>query len=144
MVSKTFEYTVPFYQIQDQAGTTHYLPLLQVSLLTSRGSRVQLSLLFDTGASVTSLTADLYPLLGLTAWDQGQRVEIGTAGGRSEAYRYDATLEVFGKVIACPIHLIKMDPNPIIQGLFGRDTVFQEFGFGFWEKTRELYLTQAP
>lgn len=144
MVSKRFDHTIAFYRGRDQNGVELSFPLVQVGLITAQGSRVQLSFLFDTGASVTSLSHTLFPLLGLTSWDQGQRVEIGTAAGQSEAYQYDVTIEVFGKVINCPIQLIKMAANPLVQGLLGRDTVFKEFGFGFWEKDRELHISLAP
>lgn len=144
MVSKTFEHTVAFYEAQDGSGRPLYVPLVQVNLLTPRGSRIQLSLLFDTGADVTSLRADLYPLLGLTSWDEGQAINICTAGGNCVAYQYTGVIELFGKSISCPIHLIPMPLNPLVHGLLGRDTIFREFGFGFWECNNELYITPEP
>ena len=144
MISKNFDYIVQFYEVRDQEGRSIFVPLVQVNLITPQNSRVQLSLLFDTGASVTSLRSDLFPFLGLTSWDEGERIDISTAGGRSMAYKYQGTLELFGKTINCPIHLILMEPNPLVQGLLGRDTVFREFGFGFWECKNELYVALNP
>jgi len=144
MPPKDFERVLRFYESQDQNGKTIRLPLVEVILITAANNRVSLSLLFDTGASVTTLRADLYPMIGLQSWDQGQRVDIATASGLTVAYQYTATLEIFGKLIQCPIHLLQMPPNPLLNGLLGRDTVFNEFGFGFWESTSELLVTSTP
>ena len=144
MPAKNFERTIRFYQFQNQTGQSIWVPLVDVIFITASNSRIFLSLLFDTGASVTTLRADLYPILGLQSWDQGQRVEIATVSGPAIAYQYTATLEIFGKTIICPVHLTQMPPNPFFSGLLGRDTVFREFGFGFWESTNELYVTTTP
>lgn len=145
MPSKNFERTVKFYEGKDQDGTSVWLPLVNVTLITPSNNRVSLSLLFDTGASVTTLRADLYPLLGLSSWDEGLRVKTGTGGGEVDAYQYTATIEVFGKSIQCPINLLPTLPDhPLFSGLLGRDTVFNEFGFGFWESTHEIFVTESP
>lgn len=145
MPSKNFERTVKFYEGKDQDGTSVWLPLVNVTLITPSNNRVSLSLLFDTGASVTTLRADLYPLLGLRSWDEGLRVKTGTGGGEVDAYQYTATIEVFGKSIQCPINLLPTLPDhPLFSGLLGRDTVFNEFGFGFWESTHEIFVTESP
>jgi hypothetical protein len=83
-------------------------------------------------------------MLGLNSWDQGQRVDVAGVGGSTEAYQYTATLEIFGKIVTGPIHLLRMPPNPFFSGLLGREIVFNEFGFGFWESTKELYITENP
>jgi len=145
MVSKDFERTIRFYEVQDQNGNSVWLPIVEVILLAQGGSRITLPLYFDTGASFTTLRADLYPLLGLQRWDQGELVQTGTGGGIANAYKYMAELEVFGKAIQCPVHLLATLPfNPLFCGLLGRDTIFNEFGFGFWESTHELYVTANP
>lgn len=145
MVSKDFERTIRFYEAQDQNGNSVWLPIVEVILLANGGRRVTLPLYFDTGASATTLRADLYPLLGLQSWDQGELVQTGTGGGIANAYKYIAELEVFGKVIQCPVHLLATLPkHPFFCGLLGRDTIFKEFGFGFWESTHELYVTDNP
>src|SRR3990170_560343 len=93
MPVKNFEQVVRFYEArQDPNGPSVWLPLVDVTLITPANSRVSLPLLFDTGASVTTLRADLYPILGLQSWDQGIRVETDTAGGRTAVYRYTYTL----------------------------------------------------
>jgi len=144
MLTKDFERIVRFFEYQIPNGKLICLPLVDVTFITPTNSRVFLSLLLDTGADVTSLRADLYPMLGLNSWDQGERVDVAGIGGVREAYRYTGTLEIFGKTISCPIHLLKMPPNPFFNGLLGRETVFNEFGFGFWENTKELYVTTNP
>jgi hypothetical protein len=145
MVSKDFEKTIRFYEAKDPNGNSVWLPIVEVILLTQGGGGITLPLLFDTGASVTTLRADLHPLLGLQSWDQGELVPTGTGGGIANAYKYIAVLEVFGKAIQCPVHLLAtLPPNPYFCGLLGRDTIFNEFGFGFWESTHELYVTANP
>jgi len=146
MPNKDFDRVVRFYEVQQiPPGPSIWLPLVDVTLITHTGSRINLPLLFDTGASVTTLRAEFYSILGLQSWDQGERVPTATGGGIADAYKYIATLEVFGKTITCPIHLNNQLPsNPLFMGLLGRDTVFNEFGFGFWENTHELYVTGNP
>jgi predicted aspartyl protease len=143
MLTKNFEKIVRFFECPVD-GRSIWLPLVRVTLVTPTQNRVSLSLLFDTGASVTTLRADLYPMLGLQSWDQGQRVEIVTAGGMAVAYQYTYSLEILGKTIECPIQLAQMPPNPLFNGLLGRDAVFDQFGFGFWEGVHELYATSTP
>jgi len=144
MPAKNFERVVRFFEYQIPNGQLISLPLVEVTFITSDNSRILLSLLFDTGASVTTLRSDFYYILGLNSWDQGERINVAAIGGLIEAYRYAGTLEIFGKIIDCPINLTKMHPNPLFNGLLGRDTVFNEFGFGFWENTKELYVTESP
>lgn len=145
MPSKNFEHIVKFYEGKAPDGTSVWLPLVKIGLITPDNNHVSLPLLFDTGASVTTLRADLYPLLGLQSWNEGLRVPTVTGGGQVDAYRYTATIEVFGKSIQCPIHLLQTLPNnPLFCGLLGRDAVFNEFGFGFWESTHELFVTESP
>lgn len=144
MPAKNFERVVRFFEYQIPNGKLICLPLVDVTIITPTNSRIFLSLLFDTGADVTTLKSDLFPILGLNSWDQGQRVDIVGVGGSTEAYRYITTLEIFGKTIICPIHLLQMPPNPFFSGLLGRETVFNEFGFGFWESVKELYVTENP
>ncbi|MBA7638085.1 hypothetical protein ES703_45736 [subsurface metagenome] len=144
MPTKDFERVIRFYEHQIPNGDLIYLPLVGVTLITQTNNRISLSLLFDTGASVTTLRSDLYPFLELQSWNQGHRVDTQTASGVTDAYQYTRTLEIFGKIISCPINLMQMPPNPLFHGLLGRDTVFNEFGFGFWENTRELYVTTSP
>jgi len=83
-------------------------------------------------------------LLGLRAWDEGQPIQSDTASGLATGYLYTATLEVFGKIITCPIQLIQKKFGPLYLGLLGRQTVFNAFGFGFWESTQELFVTNNP
>ncbi|MFH2120614.1 MAG: retropepsin-like aspartic protease [Pseudomonadota bacterium] len=137
MLTKEFDSTFPFFSFPTGTGETVSYPLVSVNLIQPGGSRISLPLLFDTGASVTSLRHDLYPLLGLSSWDVGTLQQSQTAGGENpvDAYRYEGiTFEVFGKVLICPVNLIKMPKNPLFMGLLGRDTIFQEFGFGFFGK----------
>lgn len=146
MDNKTFEHSIRFYEIATGTGSTIWLPIIAVNLVQPSGNRVQLPLLFDTGASVTTLRDDLYPLLGVPSWNSGLVQDVSTAGGANpvQAYRYQATLELFGKVIDCPVNLQILPRNPFYLGLFGREQIFHEFGFGFWEKTHDLHVSVNP
>jgi hypothetical protein len=144
MPTKDFDRIVRFYEYRNPNGASFWLPLVGVTLILPDGNRISLSLLFDTGASVTTLRNDLYPLLGLQSWDQGQPMQTATASNVVTAYQYNATFEIFGKTINCPIHLLPLPTNPLYHGLLGRDNVFNEFGFGFWESTHELFITENP
>jgi hypothetical protein len=145
MVSKHFEQTIRFRQARKPNGDPVWYPIVEAILLTPIGSRIALPLLFDTGADFTTFRADLYHFLGLSSWDQGTPVSTGTGGGITTCYEYRADLEVFGKTINCPIHLNQtLQPNPLFCGLLGRYLIFEQFGFGFWESTHELYVTATP
>ena len=143
MPTKDFEQTIPFRQVPGPFGP-RWIPLVEVGVIGPDGRPVNLSLLFDTGADVTTLRADLCYLLGAQTWDEGELVETGTAGGPADTYRYMGRLVVFGRVIECPIHLAQLPPNPLVSGLLGREVVFDRFGFGFWESAHELYVTMNP
>jgi Aspartyl protease len=147
MYTKTFDRSLKFLPVQDETGQSFWFPVVSVDLVQPSGTRISLPLLFDTGASITTLRYDLYPILGLSSWDAGKAQQNSTAGSEAPvtAYRYEGIrLEVFGKMITCPVNLMKLPPNPLFVGLLGRDTVFAEFGFGFWESSKELFVTNQP
>ncbi|MFQ5914131.1 MAG: hypothetical protein ACE5JS_13210 [Nitrospinota bacterium] len=138
MEVKNFEHLIKFYM---------GFPIVTLNLVNANGESVKLPLLFDTGASEITLRHDLYTLFGVSSWDSGELHELGTAGGDKpvRAYRYHAKVEFLGKSFDdCPISLMVLPKNPLYVGLFGRRRVFEGFGFGFWEKSRELYVTSNP
>ncbi len=146
MPTKDFEQAILFHEFQPVPnGPSIWLPLVEVTLVSPTYGPCNLPLYLDTGASVTTLKKELYPLIGLQRWDEGHPVQTSTGGGGGTVYQYTATLQIFGKTIVCPIHLNAslVTPPPFV-GLLGRDTVFKEFGFGFWEGTHELYVTGNP
>ncbi len=145
MPDKPFEHTIRFYEAQTPNGPA-WLPIITATLVQPGGNRVDLPLMFDTGASVTTLRHDLYSLLGVPSWDSGQPLDSLTAGSDAPVpcYRYQATFEFLGKTVQCPVHLQKMPAHPLWLGLFGREQIFKEFGFGFWESTHELYVSLNP
>ena len=145
METKDFEHLINFFEHHKPDWEVIYLPLIEVTVVIP-DSRTTLSLLFDTGATSATLRNDLYPILGLSSWDEsGNPIPVAGIGGNQWAYQYTATVEIFGKVISsCPIKLMQLPHNPFYSGLLGRDTIFDEFGFGFWEITKELYVTENP
>jgi predicted aspartyl protease len=146
MPTKDFDQVFLFREFQpDPNRPSIWLPLVEVTLVSPTYGPKNLPLYLDTGASVTTLKAELYPLIGLQRWDEGIPVQTSTGGGEVTVYQYTATLEIFGKTIVCPIHLsTSLVTLPPFVGLLGRNTVFNEFGFGFWERTHELYVTGNP
>ncbi len=145
MPTKNFEQPViSFQEVQDNNGVTYSFPIVGVFLTTPQNQRIRLPLLFDTGASCTVLMASLYPLLGLQSWDQGIRRENNTANGMAVAYEYTVALEVLGKSITCPLQLMNVTFPPLYVGLLGRHNIFNQFGFGFWESSHELLVTNNP
>jgi len=140
--TKSFEHTIRF----DQVPGGPRLPLVTVKLIQPNGTRVGLSLLFDTGASTTTFRQELFPLLGLERWDSGPAVEVVTAGGAEVvvAHRYRVRLELLGKTVDAAVNLQALPHNPLFVGLLGREDVFEQFGFGFWESTGELLATVTP
>ena len=146
MENKEFEHAIDFHEAATSTGGRVWLPIVTVNIIQPSGTRVQLPLLYDTGASVTTLRDDLYILLGLSRWDEGQPVQAHTVNPTpTTVYRYEATLEFLGKVVAnCPVHLAQLSKHPLFMGLLGRQLMFEEFGFGFWEKDHILYVTKTP
>jgi hypothetical protein len=106
MPTKDFDQVFLFREFQpDPNRPSIWLPLVEVTLVSPTYGPKNLPLYLDTGASVTTLKAELYPLIGLQRWDEGIPVQTSTGGGEVTVYQYTATLEIFGKTIVCPIHL---------------------------------------
>lgn len=143
MVSKAFEDVVQFSEVVTTEGLLSY-PFVTIRIIRDDGSRAAIVVLFDTGADTTTLRVELAPLLGISSLQDGQPVTIATAGGEVTMYRFSARLEVFAKDIECPILLRDLPKHPVCQGYLGREGLFEHFGFGFWEKDRELLVTTQP
>ncbi len=143
MVSKTFEQILRFHEFQTPKGSL-WLPLITVELIYGEGNRLAIPMIFDTGATTTTLRAEFAPFLGAATWTEGEPVSVATAGGEFTAYKFAARLEVLGKVLECPVYLQELPPSSFYHGLLGREAVFQHFGFGFWERDHELLITASP
>jgi len=143
MVQKVFEQVISFRKVEAPTGPV-WLPLIEVELIDSQGNRRAIPMLFDTGASITTMRHGFAPYLGATTWTEGEPVDMATASGCVTGYRFVAQLEVLGKVIECPVVLLQLPPNPLYGGLLGREAIFERFGFGFWESTHELLVTASP
>lgn len=139
MREEQFEQRIPFKGIP-AAGGTDWLPVIK-----ARVEGRKLPLLFDTGASTTMLHRDLYPVLGVNHWTDGQAIQTQAVGGNQPAHRFtDVEIEFLGKQIRCPVHLGVLPTSAHFVGLFGRETLFEEFGFGFWESDHSLLVTLNP
>jgi hypothetical protein len=141
-ITKAFGHTLPF---QTPNGTQFY-PIVVVTMTGSLGRAVSVPLLFDTGASVITLRHELHSLVGARSWTKGQKGTSATAGGKKRVtyYQFHADVSFLGKTINCPVNLMRMQVNPLWMGLCGRAAFMEQYGFGFWESARELYVTTAP
>lgn len=143
MVSKVFERILRFHKVQTPGGPV-WLPLITVELIYGQGDRIGIPMIFDTGAIMTTLRREFAPYLGAITWTEGEPVSVATASGHATAYRFMARLEVLGKDIECPVHLMEFPPSRHYGGLLGREAIFERFGFGFWESTHQLLVTANP
>jgi hypothetical protein len=134
-VTRTFERTIQFQPVLGHG----LLPLVVVKFFPPQVDPFTLSLIFDTGATQITLRPeyrDWFP--------QGEAAQANLAAKAEEAEGTvtKSTVEVFGRTLfnRTILFLELGKPNPTFAGLFGRDC-FSSFGFGFWESSREIYVT---
>jgi hypothetical protein len=138
-----FDHVFDFQEIRTGAGSV-WMPLLVVTVHSPSGAAAQVPVIFDTGASMLTLRKDCFPLLGLTSWNQGTKIDVNTAGGVHSMYQYsDVSVELLGRTEQVPVILGDF-PLPIGEGLFGRVGLAEQFGFGFWERDHKLYVCTTP
>ena len=144
-IEKAFDRSIPFLSRVLSDGRSVFEPIVKVKMTRPGVRPFELPMLLDTGAEVTIVRHIFALPLGLVSWKSGQRAEAGTASGVAEMYRYDdVQIEVFGKSFSCPVYLMDIPFDPLHQGLLGREIIFERFGFGFWERTRELLVSDNP
>ena len=136
MPDKSFERTVPFVEVKDVG----WYPLIRVAFLKPNKQRLELSLLFDTGADLICLHPDwewAFPNLA--------EFDFDGIGGNAKGKHTLGQIELFGEVIDCDIGFgpKEMQSRTWMAGVIGREC-FKSFGFGFWEGARELYVTLKP
>ena len=133
---KSFDHIIPFTEAKGEG----WLPIVKVAFILSNGNEYELPLLFDTAAAEITLP----PEFG-EDFPQGEPADANV-GGTKEAAKgvvTSGTVEFMGRRMDCRILLLDLPANPLWAGLFGR-ACFSPFGFGFWESTRELYVTSQP
>lgn len=84
-------------------------------------SGVRLSLLLDTGASITALTPSTIRRLGLEA--TGQSITLSTANGVRQAPLFHADEVRLGRLLYSDVIIaeVELDPRGRVQGLLGTD-----------------------
>lgn len=134
MPAKSFETTISFVPVPGNG----WQPIVQVTFLRPHGPNLTLPLLFDTGADQICL---------LPSWESSfSNLQDATFDGLGNGQPGKLTrgrIEFLGLVIDCDIGFAKMTERTWMQGVFGRDC-FKPFGFGFWERDRQLYVTARP
>ena len=132
--TKRFEWTIPFTKLDK------WYPLVEVKFLTQSGAWIPIPLIFDSGAEATLLLpryANHFP--------DGEDEPIGVVGSSriSAPVIKDIEVEFLDRRLKCDVIVRPLPCHPFIGGLFGRNC-FKPFGFGFWENSRELYVTSKP
>jgi len=132
--SKTFEHIIPFTEVYEHG----WLPLVKVKFIEPD---MELSLIFDTAATTIMLRPELEEF-----FPPSQPTEVNVAARKeaAEATETRSAVEFLGTTIDCRVAFVDLGkPNPLFSGLFGREC-FSPFGFGFWQKGHELYVTLTP
>jgi hypothetical protein len=135
--TKSFDGVVAFGEFPTPAGDV-VLPLIKVSLPI-----IDVSLLFDTGATGVILRDSLAPFIGATEWDEGDRNDRNAFGSSdlTEAYDYDnVDVEVFGRPFTVTVSLMELPPSSVWHGVLGRGVIMEAFGFGYYEAERAIYV----
>lgn len=137
-VAKSFDFVVPFAQLAPGRS----LPLVSATFFPSVGRPFVLALIFDTGATQITLRTEYAQFFGKT---QSAGVNVPGSAQAATGALTTGTVEVFGRTLRDRqiLFLDLATPDPAIAGLLGRDC-FDSFGFGFWESTRELYVSMSP
>lgn len=99
-------------------------------------------MLFDTGATDIVLRPK-YTRAFPIAKKWGSVNTAGLSTPQQDIPITTSQIDLFGQVEDCDILLMDIPPNPLYAGLLGR-RVFKAFGFGFWERVSELYVTLQP
>jgi hypothetical protein len=134
-VKAEFETTIPFTEVPGEG----WFPIVEVTFIKADGQRRPLLLLFDTGATEIVLRPEfdwLFPPGRRELWD------TAGAGQGTPGVLTAGKVEFLGITTDCNISLLPMRPR-LWAGLFGREC-FSAFGFGFWERSRRLYVTAKP
>jgi hypothetical protein len=135
MPAKSFETTIPFVKI---AGNG-WEPVILVTFLRPRAPNLELALLFDTGADRIVLQPSWED-----CFENLEDTTFGGLGGIDQPGKHTAgRIQLLGQIVDCDIGFTKMTERTWMQGVFGREC-FKAFGFGFWEKSHELYVTVKP
>jgi hypothetical protein len=136
MPDKSFETTIPFVQVQGGG----WYPLVKVVFLKPNRRDLELTLLFDTGADQIVLHPEWE-----WAFPNLRPYKFGGIGGETDGKNTRGQVEFCGQVIDCDIGFgpKEMERRTWMAGILGRDC-FKPFGFGFWETSRELYVTLKP
>ena len=134
--TKKFEWTIPFTELDGKS-----YPIVEVKFLTQLGAWIPIPLIFDSGAEVTLLLpryAENFPA--------GEEELIGVVGSSNAVPApviKGIEVDFLGQSAKRDIIIRQFPCHPFVGGLFGRDCL-KPFGFGYWEGSRELYVTLKP
>jgi hypothetical protein len=134
--NKSFERNIPFIHVQGN----YWCPIVKVAFLSPNPRRLELYLLFDTGADHIVLHPEWE-----FAFPNLKEKDYTGLSGKAKGKTVQGQIEFYGHIIGCEIGFgpKEMERRTWMAGLFGRDC-FKSFGFGFWERDRQLYVTARP
>jgi hypothetical protein len=137
MPNKSFEMTIPFSKTPEGL----WEPLLQVIILKPNPNKLTVPLLFDTGSDQILLHPD---------WEFAfphslKPHRFGGISGKAQGKNTRGQIELFGQTSNCNIGFgpKEMEPRTWMAGVLGREC-FRTFGFGFWERDRQIFVTLKP
>jgi len=136
MPVRTFGHVIPFTEARGEG----WLPNSQCCLHLVEWFRVRITPTFRYGRDGNNSTPEF-----VEDFPPGEPAQANV-GGTTEPVAgvvTNGTVEFMGHRMECEIVLLDLPANPLRAGLFGRGC-FKPFGFGFWESTRELYVTPQP
>jgi hypothetical protein len=136
MPDKSFEITIPFVETEDDG----WHPIIEVLFYTKDIVPITFPLEFDTGADTICLDMDSCEW-AFSGFDLQPQQINGIGSKRSRPGKTtNGKISLLGRDIECEILFAKMEYKTWRQGVIGREC-FKIFGFGFWESSRELYVT---
>jgi len=137
MVTKSFDLIVPYTKDED---TGLWYPIVEARFLGLGTRWYRLPMLLDTGATEIVLRPDYQPL-----FPPGVEERVNAVGDKHprKGILTRSRIEFFGLEGDCEIIFTDIPSNPLFAGLLGRNC-FLQFGFGFWEKSKELYVSLNP
>jgi hypothetical protein len=137
MFRKSFDLTIPF--TEDPLSGLWY-PIIEASFSGLGDRWYTLPLLLDTSSTDIVLRPAYQPLFPL-----GVEETVNTVGDTAarKGTVTESRIEFLGLEGDCEIVFIDIPANALFAGLLGRNC-FMPFGFGFWEQSRELYVSLNP
>ncbi|HEY8767513.1 MAG TPA: aspartyl protease family protein [Dehalococcoidia bacterium] len=140
-MARTIVYEVTYPFLPANASTRHR-PKVPVRLMhpTYQALFMDMDMLVDSGADVTSLPLGMAGRLGINLANLQQHQTRGVGGVQTSYYCPNLVLSLAGVIVSpCPVSFT----TTLNEALLGREGVFDQFAFGFEQSTWCLHV-QLP